>query len=186
MATENKILMREARAALADKWGLAVGTNFVYGLINGIGNEVSIVIGGPMQLGLSIFSLNIARKKKAEFAQLFDGFKDFGNALLAFILVTVFVFLWALLLIVPGIIAAIGYAQTFYILADNKGIDGNEARKRSKAMMAGHKWRYFKLCLRFTGWFFLSILTLGIGFLWLVPYFNVSTAKFYDDVKDNI
>ncbi len=183
MTTTNKILMSEARVSLKDKWGLAVGTNVVFFLISSIGNEVAIVIGGPMQLGLSIFSLNLARKKKAEFSQLFDGFKDFGNALLAYILMAVFVFLWLLLLIVPGIIAAIAYSQTFFILADNKGLAGNEALKQSKAMMHGHKWRYFCLCLRFTGWFILSILTLGIGFLWLAPYFNVSLANFYDDLK---
>lgn len=183
MATANKILMSKARMSLSDKWGLAVGTNFVFFMISGIGNEVSIVIGGPLQLGLSIFSLNLARGKKADFSQLFDGFKDFGNALLAFILMTAFVLLWALLLIIPGIIAAIAYSQTFFILADNKGLAGNEALKQSKAMMDGHKWRYFCLCLRFTGWFILSILTLGIGFLWLGPYFNVSLANFYDDLK---
>lgn len=183
MATANKILMSKARTSLSGNWGMGVGTNFAFFALGAIGNEVSIVIGGPLQLGISIFSLNLARNKKAEFSQLFDGFRDFGNALLAFVLMSIFVFLWLLLLIVPGIIAAIAYSQTFFILADNKGLAGNEALKQSKEMMNGHKWRYFCLCLRFTGWFLLSILTLGIGFLWLAPYFNVSLANFYDDLK---
>lgn len=183
MATENKILMTNARNSLSGKWGLAVGTNFMFGFLTSIGNEVVLVIGGPLQLGLSVFSLNLARNKKADFEQLFEGFKNFGNSLLAFLLMTLFVFLWALLLIIPGIIAAIAYSQTFYLLADNKGLKGNEALKRSRAMMDGHKWKYFCLCLRFTGWFLLSILSLGIGFLWLAPYFNVSTANFYNDIK---
>jgi len=183
MATENKLLMSKARSSLSGEWGLAVGTNFLFNVITGIANEASLIIGGPLQLGLSIFSLNLARNKKADLEQLFDGFKDFVNALVAYLLVVVFVLLWTLLLIIPGIIAAIAYSQTFYILADNKGLKGSEALKQSKAMMNGNKWKYFCLCLRFTGWFLLSILTLGIGFLWLAPYFNVSTANFYDDVK---
>jgi uncharacterized membrane protein len=96
-----------------------------------------------------------------------------------------FIVLWLLLLIIPGIIAAISYSMTFYILADDKSIKPMEAIDKSKKMMDGYKWKYFFLCLRFFGWALLCILTLGIGFLWLIPYINVSIAKFYDDVKEN-
>lgn len=136
-----------------------------------------------MQMGLSRFSLNLARRQKAEIDQLFDGFKNFTNTLVAYLLMVLYVILWALLLIIPGIIAAIGYSQTFFILSDNPKISGQDALKKSKELMKGYKWKYFCLCLRFFGWFLLSILTLGIGFLFLVPYANVSFAHFYDDVK---
>lgn len=94
-----------------------------------------------------------------------------------------YVFLWSILLIIPGIIAAISYSQTFFILVDKKKISGVEALQQSKEMMQGNKWRFFCLCLRFTGWFIISILTFGIGFLWLIPYMHVSFANFYDDIK---
>jgi uncharacterized membrane protein len=96
-----------------------------------------------------------------------------------------FILLWTLLLIIPGIIAAISYSMTFYILADDNSIGAMDAIDKSKKMMDGYKWKYFCLGLRFLGWALLCILTLGIGFLWLMPYMQVSMAKFYDDVKAN-
>ena len=96
-----------------------------------------------------------------------------------------FTFLWTLLLIIPGIIAVLSYSMTFYILADDNSIGAMEAIDKSKKMMDGYKWKYFCLGLRFIGWSLLCILTLGIGFLWLLPYMQVSVVKFYDDIKEN-
>jgi uncharacterized membrane protein len=93
------------------------------------------------------------------------------------------ILLWLLLLIVPGIIAAISYSQTFFILAEDNTIRPSEAIEKSKKMMDGNKLKYFYLCLRFLGLGLLCILTLGIGFLWLAPYIQVTNAKFYDDIK---
>jgi uncharacterized membrane protein len=89
-----------------------------------------------------------------------------------------------LLLIIPGIIAAISYSMTFYILADDNSLTAMEAIDKSKAMMEGYKLKYFYLSLRFLGWALLAILTFGIGFLWLAPYMMVASAKFYDDIKN--
>ncbi len=183
MASSNRQLTAQARQSLQGQWTLAVGVNFLYGLVNSVGNEVNLIIGGPMQMGLSRFSLNLARGKKADIEQLFDGFKSFANTLVAYLLMVLYVLLWALLLIVPGIIAAIAYSQTFFILSDNPEMKGWDALRKSKAMMNGYKWKYFCLCWRFFGWFLLSILSLGVGFLFLFPYAHVSFAHFYDDIK---
>ncbi|MFA5841175.1 MAG: DUF975 family protein [Candidatus Paceibacterota bacterium] len=192
MKKENALLMKEAREALVGKWGLAVGTFFIYILITGILNKIrnvgpviSLIIDGPLMLGLAMFSLSLSRKKDAKFEQLFEGFKRFGKSLVAYLLVIIFSILWTLLLIVPGIIAAISYSQTFFILVDDENISAGDAIKKSKKMMYGYKWKYFYLGCRFIGWLLLSILTLGIGLLWLIPYINVTLAKFYDDLKDS-
>jgi uncharacterized membrane protein len=89
-----------------------------------------------------------------------------------------------LLLIIPGLIAAYSYSMTFYILADNKSMGALEAIKKSKEMMNGNKWKLFRLSFRFFWWMLLSIVTLGIGLLWLIPYMSVSFATFYDDIKN--
>ena len=94
-----------------------------------------------------------------------------------------FTFLWALLLIVPGIIKSFSYAMTPFILIDNPELTANEAIDRSRAMMRGHKFDLFWLLLSFIGWFILCMLTLGIGFFWLIPYTYTSVAGFYKDVK---
>jgi uncharacterized membrane protein len=193
MKTENLVLMQMARESLKEKWGLAIGTFVVYMLIIGpiqatteffpLAGLLLLIISGPMTLGIAIFSINISRNQDARLEQIFQGFNNFGTSLGAYLLMALFIFLWALLLIIPGIIAALSYSMTFYILADDNSIGAMEAIDKSKKMMDGYKWKFFCLGLRFIGWSLLCILTLGIGFLWLFPYMQVSTVKFYDDIK---
>ncbi len=195
MRTENLVLMQMARESLKGKWAQAVGTYLVYIVIVGafsgtsrvlpLTGIVSLILAGPMFLGITIFSLSLARNQDARIEQIFNGFYNFGKALGAYLLMLVFILLWSVLLVIPGIIAALSYSMTFYIIADDPSVGAMEAIDKSKIMMAGYKWKYFCLMLRFLGWALLCILTLGIGFLWLMPYMQVSVAKFYDDVKSN-
>ena len=190
MVKENTELMAEARESLSGNWGLAIGTFLVYGIIISslqfipvVGSVLALFIAGPMLVGISMFSLSLSRGENARLEQIFEGFKNYGTVLGAYLLMVLFIFLWMLLLIIPGIIAAIAYSQTFYILAEDDTIGSMDALKKSKEMMDGYKWKYFCLGLRFIGWALLCILTLGIGFLWLSPYIQVSYAKFYEDIK---
>lgn len=195
MKTENVVLMKMARESLKEKWGLAIGAFVVYILIVGaiqvaahfypISSLLSLFIAGPFVVGLATFSISLSRNQDAKFEQIFKGFIIFWKSLGTYLLMILFVLLWLLLLIIPGIIAALSYSMTFYILADDNSIGAMEAINKSKIMMYGYKWKYFCLGLRFLGWALLCILTLGIGFLWLMPYMYVSFAKFYDDVKEN-
>ncbi len=111
------------------------------------------------------------------------GFNSFVRNFLAYVLVVIFVILWMILLIVPGIIAAYAYALTFFILADDPSISALNAIKKSKEMMRGNKWKLFCLFLRFIGWMILALCTFGVGFLWLMPYMQMTLVKFYEDVK---
>ena len=182
--------MAEARESLSGNWGLAIATFLVYGIIISIfqviptvGSVLALFIAGPMLVGVSMFSLSLSRGESARLEQIFEGFKNYGTVLGAYLLMVLFIFLWMLLLIIPGIIAAIAYSQTFYILAEDDAISSMDALKKSKEMMDGYKWKYFCLGLRFIGWALLCIRTLGIGFLWLSPYIQISYAKFYEDIK---
>ena len=188
--TENSILMAQARECLSDKWGLVIGTFVVYtiiiipiSLIPVVGWIISILIGGPMSIGIAIFTLSVSRKQDAQLAQIFEGFQKFSVGLAAYLLIAAFVILWMLLLIIPGIIAALSYSMTYFIIADNNSIGALDAITKSKEMMRGNKWKLFCLGFRFFGWGLLCILSVGIGFLWLYPYMMVSFAQFYDDIK---
>ena len=196
MNTENIILMRAARESLKGKWGLAILTFFIFTLLtttsgslrtNGsiltLSSTLTLVFGGPLTLGAAIFSLSISRGKEARLEQIFHGFNSFSKAFIAYLLIILYVVLWALLLIVPGIIAALGYSMTFYILADDPLINPQDALKKSKSIMYGEKLKLFYLGLRFFLLALLCILTLGIGFFWLIPYVHITMAKFYDDIK---
>jgi len=192
MKIKNAELMKSARESLRGKWGIAVSGFLIYcilsfslGAIPIIGPIIALIIGGPLTLGLAIFSLAIARRSDVRIELIFEGFQDFSRALVAYLLVAIFILLWLLLLIIPGIIAAFSYALTFYIMADDKSISARDAISKSKKMMNGYKWKLFCLYLRFIGWFILGILSLFIGFLWIGPYLQISVAKFYEDVKAN-
>lgn len=190
MMTENSVLMRKSLESLQGRWGLAIGTFLIFTLITSLpgsiksqGSIISLVIGGPFLLGAATFSLSVSRGKEARLEQIFQGFNRFGTALGAYLLMIVYVLLWTLLLIIPGIIAALGYFMTFYIIADDASIKAEDALRKSKAMMDGFKLKLFYLHLRFFLLSLVCMLTLGIGFLWLIPYFNITMAKFYDDLK---
>lgn len=191
LGTDNEKLMRSARQSLEGKWGLAIGTFFIFSVLTGCGSLftppiplVSLIVGGPLTLGAAIFSLSLARGREAKLEQLFDGFSRFSTALGAYLIMVAYIILWSLLLIVPGIIAALSYSMTFYIMADEPHLHAEEALEKSKKMMDGYKMKLFQLCLWFLLLSVLCILTLGIGFLWLIPYVHVTMAKFYDDIKD--
>lgn len=188
--TENRVLMAQARECLRGKWGLAIGSFVVFVVVAGfaqivpfVGEIVTLLISGPLTLGWAIFALSLARNEDTRLEMVFDGFRLFGPSLAVYLLAAVCIILWSLLLIVPGIIAALAYSQVYYIMADSKTIGPLEAIRRSKEMMRGNKWKFFCLGLRFVGWAFLCVLTFGIGFLWLYPYVAVATAKFYDDLR---
>ena len=190
MKTENIVLMRKARESLEGKWDIAIGTFVVYlvltffvQLIPFAGIIIGLFVNGPIAIGLVIFSLSLARNKKAKLEQIFEGFQDYSRAVEAYILLFAKVFVWTLLFIVPGVIAALSYAMTYYILVEDPKIGAMEAIKKSIRMMEGSKEKLFRLNLRFFGLGLLCILTLGIGFLWLIPYMHVTYAKFYEDIK---
>ena len=142
MPTPNKELMSNAERALSGRWGLAIGTFLVYTILTGsssamieyfpLAGIVPLLIAGPLSIGAAIFSLQMARDERPQLEQLFEGFRNFGNALVTYLLIVLFTLLWMLLLIIPGIIAAISYAMTFYILADDETISPMQAIDKSK------------------------------------------------------
>lgn len=191
---ENREIMRRARATLKGKWGLGVGVILIYILLTQLpsnliplfGAILTLVVAGPLMLGMSRVFLKVSRSGDAEVGQLFEGFQYFGNSLGAYLLSTLFIFLWTLLLIIPGIIAGISYSMIYFILSDHPETSPSDAITLSKEMMRGYKWQYFCLGFRFLGWILLSIfLTLGIGMLWVMPYMQTSYAHFYQMVRSN-
>lgn len=190
MAITNRDLMTQARESLKGHWGVAVGGNAIYLIliilfqsIPRVGWIGTLIIGGPYLLGWSAFFLSLSRKEEPRLAQLFEGFYHFANALVAYLLMTLFIILWTLLFIIPGFVAILSYSQTFFILADDPQLKGSEALRKSKAMMKGNRWKLFCLLWRFFGWFLLGVLSMGIGFLWIVPYLATTMAHFYNDLK---
>jgi uncharacterized membrane protein len=189
--TPNAELMKQARATLHGHWWLVLGFTLAYLVISfsasgihRIGNVVSLIVSGPLSVGMALFSLSLVRRQEARFEQLFHGFAKFANAFAAYLLLVLIVIAWALLLIVPGVIAALRYSMVFFILADEPGLGPVEALKKSKAMMEGNKKKLFHLLCRFIGWGLLCIPTAGLGILWVFPYVHVTMAHFYCEIRE--
>ena len=188
---ENTQIMSEARASLNGKWPLAIGTFLILLLISMgaaliplAGQIIGILIAGPLAVGGAYFALNIVRDQVAQTDDLFFSFNNnLSNSILAYLLVVAFALIGFVLLIIPGVIVALALSQTWFILAENPSMDSYDAIMSSKKMMDGYKFKLFKIQLRLLGLGLLCLLTLGIGFLWLLPYQYVVYAKFYEEVK---
>lgn len=143
---------------------------------------VKLILGGVVQLGYSKFLLNQHDGKPYEVKELFSQFDRFGTGFAQHFLCGLYVVLWSLLLVIPGIVKSFSYAMTPFILEDHPELTASEAITRSQELMDGHKGELFTLSLTFIGWELLNALTLGIGSLWLNPYKNAAYAVFYREL----
>ncbi len=144
---------------------------------------LSTLLGGALAIGICLYHLRLARNENPNIGTLFEGFNQFVQSIIAMVLISLITIIGMALLIVPGIIASLGLSQTFFIMADNPGINAIDAMKQSWEMTNGHKWTLLKLGLSFLPWAILTIFTLFIGMLWLMPYAYLSFANFYLQLK---
>jgi uncharacterized membrane protein len=154
----------------------------VFGGIILLGLVLSVVISSLVSIGYAQFNIDLVEGNDPRIATLFSKGKQVGTAIIANLLVFIRVFIGTILFIIPGIIAAFQYSMVNYIIAENPGIKAREALERSKEMMRGNKFRFFRLGLSFLGWSILVVLTFGIAGIWVGPYIEASFAAFYKDI----
>lgn len=162
-------------------FGIFIASNFVPVL----GTIANYLVGAAFALGGSFVFLKIAKGETVSVGNIFYGFEDLWTAIKAQFFMTLFICLWYLLLIIPGIIKAYSYSMTYFILAENKGMSVLEAITLSRKMMDGHKMDLFLLFLSFIGWFLLVVITFGIAGIWVYPYFYATLTNFYLSVKED-
>lgn len=154
--------------------------------------SLSILI-SLIQTGVDFVYLDWIRKPEMDIEPINNSFQIFkkgqaGGVVLLYIVEYVFVYLWTLLLVIPGLIKSIAYSQSYYIYKDvndsslNNNMTIPNYITESRQLMDGHKGRYFYMMFSFLGWSILATLTLGIGFLWLIPYMSATYAAFYKDL----
>ena len=151
---------------------------------------VLFIVGGifilsPISVGYiySFYQLLAGSDSRITANMMEKGLKPYFRNVWGIFLMELFVNLWALLLIIPGLIKMYSYSMTPYILVDNPDLSANQAINMSRKMMKGHKFDLFFLHLSFIGWGVLAILTAGVGLLWLIPYMNTAQAAFYQEIK---
>jgi len=159
--------------------------NFTLTLRGGIFGFAAFVIGGVLQLGYADFLLKQHDGKETNFNGLFSRFDSFSTGFAQRFLRSLYIGLWSLLFVIPGIIKNFSYAMTPFILEDHPELTAKEAIRRSMELMDGHKGELFMLGLTFLGWEILNVFTLGIGSFWLNPYKNAAYAAFYRELVAN-
>lgn len=183
----------QAAEVLKGNYGTAIGLILVYSLLLSfltvVGVIGSLILGGAITLGIHIAFMNLIRGKKMNFSDLFSGFSDrfnFGSTISYYLLSALRIFLWSLLLIVPGFVATYSYSMAPYILADHPEMTGTQAVNASRDLMKGKKGKLFCLDLSYIGWILLGILTCGILLFWVEPKMEAAHAAFYEDIKNEV
>ena len=144
---------------------------------------VTTFVTGAIFAGWTIFTMAVMRNG-ANALQVYSGFTRFFSMGWLMLLRSLFVALWSLLLIVPGIVAFYAYRQAFFLKADHPEWSAWQAIAESKRMMNGHKWRLAYLDATFIGWLLLVMVTFGIAAFFVTPYMGVTYAAFYEDLLD--
>lgn len=141
---------------------------------------LKIFLINPLEVGCSQFFLRNS-ERPAELGELWRSFRpEWMNNVVSLLLRDIFVALWSLLFIIPGIIKVYSYRMTPYIQAEHPEMSGTEAITLSKQMMNGHKWDAFVFDLSFIGWFLLTAITVGlVGVFYVHPYKAASDAELY-------
>ena len=149
----------------------------------GLGSIFNYLIMAPLILGMHKIALKAIRAKTVKVSMLSEGLSPYGTCVLLRLLDELFLSLWSLLFVIPGIMRAFSYSLGTFVLADNPNMTQSEAREESIHLMDGNKWRLARLYLSFIGWLLLSVLTCGLLLLFVLPYMYVSLACFYEQVK---
>ena len=155
-------------------FGVSLG---VFGVLAAV---ALLFVGAAMELGYDCYHVAYYKSAAApSLSTLFSRFSMFWRAVGLRLLMLLKILLWTLLFVVPGIVAAYRYALAPYLMADHPELSASEAIARSKQLMDGHKGRLFCLHLSFIGWILLSVLTAGVGLIFLAPYIKTAETGFY-------
>ena len=185
-------LMRKARTLLEPHWILAIGVCLANAVmvaapaeLDSYGEIVSLLLAGPLQLGLCFFFLNLVKGKETRFELLFEGFKPLLTVLLAYAIITALTVIGLILLLVPGIVVALGFSMTYYIIAEDPEISFQTALEQSWKLTDGYKMELLELNLRFIPWYLLGLLCFIVGVFAVVPWHNTTLTLYYQYLKEN-
>lgn len=159
-------------------------TSTAYTVASGGGSLLTLLVLLPLEVGFYYAFVKLFVEGDADIIRnsFSLGFNGWGHKVWTMLLMGLAVLGGCILFVIPGLILAFAYSMVPYLLVKHPELSATETLKASRMMMKGHKFDYFYLCLSFIGWIILSILTLGIGLFWLMPYMQTAQAAFWEDV----
>ena len=153
-------------------------------VVSGFISIVTGLVAVVLSAGYILYAMSVRKGLETPYATMFDGFLFAGKIILLSIVQYIFIFLWSLLFIIPGIIAGYRYRFALYNLCENPEMGVMEALNMSKAQTRGHKWELFVLDLSWIGWNILCTLTLGILSIWIAPYIQQTDIGYFQAIKE--
>lgn len=146
----------------------------------------TFVVMGPLMYGLyRLLTKQVREGGEVKLEDLFTGFtENFVQALLLQLVETIFIALWSLLFVIPGIVKTYSYAMSSYIQQQSTNKDWNYCHQKSIELMSGYKFKLFLLDLSFIGWYILGALCFGIGTLFVMPYHYMARVNFFEMVLE--
>ena len=175
-----------AKEQIKENIGILFVCSLIAGLIAGAASITgigAILLAPPLSIALIRIYLNLIRGTKPEVGHIFTGFDVFTQSVLLNLLMGIFIMLWSLLFYVPGIIKALSYSMSNYILAENPEMTWQQALDESKKMTEGHKMEIFVLELSFIPWILLTGITFGLAGIYVIPYMSATMANYYNELK---
>lgn len=181
---------RIADQKLDGKWSEAALVQFLYslfvGFVTSIGGIGMFVLGGPINIGYAMFIDEVYRGERPNIATLVKGFDDkLGDRILLGLVSQLYLMLWSMLFIIPGIIKSFSYSMIYFIQLENSDMHYEDIIMRSRKIMNGNKWRLFCLYLSHIAWYILVFLTFGILSFWVEPKVNLAKYAMYQEIKHN-
>lgn len=140
---------------------------------------IGIFIGYPLLVGKASFFLRSSRGEDEIKELIFPFSCEYKNVVKTMFLKRLFISLWSILFVIPGIVKSYDWYLVEYILSENPSMDARAARELSRDMMYGHKLNVFVLDLSFIGWYFLGYLAFGIGVIFVKPYVETTRSELY-------
>ena len=188
----NQEIRQDVSAMLKGKWSVAVLVALVFGVIASFTScsfPLVLFVYAPMSLGFVKMMIGYVRgTQRMEVEGIFSAFNStcYWKSMGLYLLQGIYTILWTLLFIIPGIVKYCSYFFAPYILADNPTMTAEESICRSMQIMEGHKMQLFLMLLGYTALAMLSSILLFIPMLWIMPYYQVALAKFYEEVKHSV
>ena len=183
-----------AKERLTHHWSYLAGLTLIVLLLSSvsmlfswiplIGIIISIFIAAPLSMSLNMIVKKLFLKEDIAVNSVLEGFSLFGKTIALELWITLFIMLWSLLLIVPGIIKSYSYRLAFYCLMDDPNLSPKEAIQKSMRLTVGHKFDFFVLDLSWIGWAFVATFTCGIGSLFLIPYTRLTDYIAYRAISE--
>ena len=182
-------LKAKARATLgtnifSNSWLLSVVVILIVGAVLSIANGISLVLVGILSYAVAEYFKTLAREGQARFESAFTVFKkDVGGTLVLGLLYTIFIALWSLLFVIPGIVKSYAYSMAFYLKTEHDDWDWKKCLDESQRLTSGHKMELFILDLSFIGWYIVGSLALGVGTLWVSSYHELTKINYYEQLS---